>query len=62
MQEDNPPKYGGDGWLRLLEFDLEQKKVHVSTFSTEFNKYELDENSDFYFDIDWEERSMVIMN
>lgn len=48
----------GDGWLRLLRFDLTKMQVHVQTYSTEFKRYEKDANSDFViqFDWDWEER------
>ena len=46
----------GDGWMRLLEFDIENDCIHVKTYSTEFNEYELDENSDFIIDIDFEKR------
>lgn len=46
----------GDGWMRLLEFDIQNSCIHVKTYSTEFNEYELDENSDFVIDIDFEKR------
>ncbi len=44
----------GDGWLRLLDFDLEKKQIHVQTYSTEFKRYEKDANSDFTIKFDWE--------
>lgn len=48
----------GDGWMRLLDFDFDDDFIHVMTYSTEFNKFEKDTNSDFkiYFDWDWNER------
>ena len=48
----------GDGWLRLLHFDLEKKQIHVQTYSTEFKRCEKDSDSDFKikFDWNWEER------
>ena len=48
----------GDGWLRLLNFDLENNLIHVQTYSTEFNRYEKDFDSDFKikFDWNWDER------
>lgn len=48
----------GDGWLRLLNFDLDNNLIHVQTYSTEFQRYEKDSNSDFKikFDWNWDER------
>lgn len=46
----------GDGWLRLLHFNIEQNEVVVKTYSTEFNEYETDENSEFSLYIDFHER------
>lgn len=47
----------GDGWLRLLDFDLEAGTIHVKTYSTELDEYETDWNSDFVitFDRPWKE-------
>lgn len=44
----------GDGWLRFMNFDLDKKQIHVQTYSTEFECYEVDGDSDFYLPIDWE--------
>lgn len=48
----------GDGWLRLLRFDLQQQQITVKTYSTEMNKYEKDPDSNFLvkFDFDWNTR------
>ena len=46
--------YGGDGWLRLLKFDLEEQQIHVQTYSTEFKRYEKDFDSDFIIKFDWQ--------
>lgn len=48
----------GDGFLRLLNFDMERKLLTVQTYSTEFNLFETDADSDFALDLnwDWEER------
>ena len=62
--EDRYPEYKGkkrwcgDGWLRLMNFDFNSKQIHVETWSTEYEKFETDEDSDFYLPIswDWEER------
>ena len=44
----------GDGWLRILDVGLKTKKIHVKTYSTEFDIYETDNDSDYYLDINWE--------
>ena len=48
----------GDGWLRLMEFDIPANKIIVRTYSTEMRKYETDYDSrfDIVFDWNWEER------
>lgn len=43
----------GDGWLRLLEFSIQKKEIHVMTYSTAFQEYEKDDNSDFFIELDW---------
>lgn len=43
----------GDGWMRLMEFDLDNNQIHVRTYSTELNKYETDMDSDFVIKFDW---------
>lgn len=40
---------GGNGWLRILEFDLAQGKVHVKTYSPYLNQYATDSSSQFSF-------------
>lgn len=57
-KELNPLKYGGDGWMRLLEFNLNKNEIHVRTYSPELEKFELDADSDFVlqFSWDWNER------
>jgi hypothetical protein len=44
----------GDGWMRLMEFDLAKGEIHVQTYSTELNRYEKDANSDFIIKFDWD--------
>lgn len=48
----------GDGWLRLMTFDMKNKNMQVKTYSTEFHCFEEDDDSEFLipFDWDWEER------
>lgn len=44
----------GDGLLRLMNFDLTRNIIQVQTYSTEFNTFEIDSDSDFVLDIDWD--------
>lgn len=50
--------HGGDGWLRLMDFDLDKNEIHCRTYSTELYRYENDANSDFIIkmDFDWNKR------
>lgn len=48
--------YLGDGWLRLMEFDVANNIINVKTYSTEFNEYETDRDSDFTLAIDFKNR------
>jgi hypothetical protein len=50
----NKDRAGGDGWLRLLHFDLEKKTITAETYSTELEIYEKDENSFFTLNMDWD--------
>ena len=38
---------GGQGWLRILEFDTTEEKILVKTYSPLLNKFESDNNSEF---------------
>lgn len=48
----------GDGWMRLMEFDLANNQMNIKTYSTEFNRYETDLDSQYTikFDFDWNKR------
>lgn len=51
----NKKKYpSGDGWLRLLTFDIENKYIHVQTYSPYLNRLKNDEKSDFYVTWNWD--------
>ena len=52
------PKVCGDGWLRLMTFNMNEMTLQIKTYSTEFNCFEEDLDSDFLikFDWDWETR------
>ncbi|MCR5219236.1 hypothetical protein, partial [Treponema sp.] len=47
-------KPSGDGFLRLMKFDMDRKILNVQTYSTEFNSFEIDADSDFALDLDWD--------
>lgn len=42
-------KHGGDGWLRLLRFDLRWGLLHVQTYSPTLKKFEQDLDSEMTF-------------
>lgn len=41
---------GGEGWLRIIDFNPEFGQVTVQTYSPSLGEYEQDEDSDFSFD------------
>jgi hypothetical protein len=45
---------GGNGWLRILEFSPESKKIHVKTYSPTLDQYQKDSDSQFtlQYDVD----------
>lgn len=49
LQDYQKDKNGGNGWLRLLHFRPELKKVEVQTYSPSLDKYERDADSEFSF-------------
>ena len=51
-----PMEECGDGFLRLMTFDFNRKICHIQTYSTEFKTFEVDADSDFFIDFDWEGR------
>lgn len=44
--------HGGDGWLRIMEFDPPSNKIWVKTYSPWLNQYETDDSSQFWIDYD----------
>lgn len=38
---------GGNGWLRILKFNVKEKKVYVKTFSPYLNEFKSDSRNDF---------------
>ena len=47
---------GGDGWLRLLEFDTTAGEVRVQTYSPTLDQYERDADSEFTLSFDFRGR------
>jgi hypothetical protein len=47
---------GGDGWMQLVEFDPDLNRIGVQTYSPTLDQYQLDANSQFSFDFDFQER------
>lgn len=47
-------KVKSGGWMRLLDFDIGKKTVHVRTYNPQLEKYELDEDSDMIINFDWD--------
>ena len=45
------PEKSGDGFFRLMNFDVKKKKIYVQTYSTAFDCFETDEDSEFVLDI-----------
>ena len=43
---------GGNGWLRILEFQPAEDKIYVKTYSPYVNQYQTDANSQFTLDYD----------
>ena len=48
----------GDGWLRLLEFNLSENLINIKTYSPVLDKYEIDDDScyEIKFNYNWLER------
>ena len=47
---------GGNGWLRLIQFDEAESKVWFKTYSPSLDRHEDDNNSEFFFNVNFEER------
>lgn len=52
----------GDGWMTILDFDLDKKNIHLSTYSTEFDEYRYDNYADLDLPInwDWDKRFVLV--
>lgn len=47
---------GGDGWMRLIEFDEANSQINVKTFSPTRDQFETDASSQFSLTVDFDER------
>lgn len=47
---------GGDGWLRLIEFDLSEGSINVLTYSPVLDAFQTDASSQFSFTVDLSSR------
>ena len=47
------------GWLQLITFDFDKKEIRVRTFSPTLNRFETDGDSQFHFDLDFEDRFKI---
>ena len=46
-------QFCGDGWMTILDFDLDKKEIYVHTYSTEFDEFRTDNYADLTLPIDW---------
>ncbi|MBI1354713.1 MAG: hypothetical protein GC160_10225 [Acidobacteria bacterium] len=47
---------GGDGWLRVIRFDPAGGRIWFKTYSPTLDQHESDENSEFVFFVDFDQR------
>ena len=46
-------QFCGDGWMTILDFDLDENEIHVHTYSTEFDEFRTDNYAELTLPIDW---------
>jgi hypothetical protein len=51
---------GGDGWMRLIEFDEANNQINVKTYSPTLDKFEVDSNSHFSLNVNFDSRFGVV--
>lgn len=44
----------GDGWLRFINISFDDDLIYIKTYSTEFNCFESDSDSEFVLPINWD--------
>jgi hypothetical protein len=47
---------GGDGWLRIIRFEPAENKIWFRTYSPSLEQHESDQNSEFVFFVDFDDR------
>jgi hypothetical protein len=47
---------GGDGWMRLIEFDGANDQINIKTYSPTLDRFQVDSNSQFTFDVNFDAR------
>jgi hypothetical protein len=50
------PNGGGDGWMRLVEFDIDRGLIQQITYSPALRQYETDHNSSYAIPVDFQAR------
>jgi len=50
------PNGGGDGWMRLMEFDIDRGLIQQITYSPALRQYETDQNSSYAIPVDFQAR------
>jgi hypothetical protein len=50
------PHGGGDGWMRLMEFDIDRGLIRQITYSPALGQYETDRNSSYAIPVDFQAR------
>ena len=50
------PHGGGDGWMRLMEFDVDRGLIRQITYSPALRRYETDQNSSYVIPVDFQGR------
>ena len=46
-------QFCGDGWMTILDFDLDVNEMYVHTYSTEFDEFRTDNYAELTLPIDW---------
>lgn len=47
-------QFCGDGWMTILDFDLDENEMYVHTYSTEFDEFRTDNYAELTLPIDWD--------
>ena len=47
---------GGDGWMRLIEFDGTNDQINIKTYSPTLDQFQVDSNSQFTLNVNFDLR------